>query len=599
MQISDNIALMLPILQFLAISLILMGSTASPAWGISSEQLADALRDYDAFTIESDPIRAGQRNDPDALRKWPDNSPMAVADRVKVLRAILDQLQGQPDRLDADERLNLLLLRDRIQSGLDGYRFDEHRIPFLSGEGFYTLAETTASVTVIRSTEDAQSWIARLEALPAYFEREIANMQRGISTGFTQPGITVETAIHVMQNFAREPAEDSALLLPFAAHSSMLSQGEREALRGQAIVVIREKIRPAQSVLAEFFESQYLPAARTTLGASGLPDGRDYYAWLIRRHTTTSLAPDEVFEIGEREVARIREEMIEAARSTGHEGSLKSFVASLRQDPRFRAESAEDLMEKTSEILKRADYLLPGWFGTLPRLSYGVIHKAKGLESISSGYLTGSPEQGVAGAVILSSGGSNTIPLYSLPAWALHEGVPGHHLQIALAQERTDLPVFRRSDDMTAFVEGWALYAERLGEEMGLYRDAYERIGQLSMEMWRACRLIMDTGLHWKGWKYEQAASCLEENTALLPVTVARETRRYIGWPGQALAYKTGELEILRLRQKAKAALGDSFDIRSFHDAILVSGPMPLGILAQQVDVWIEKQIATPSGSNK
>src|SRR5262249_36902941 len=315
--------------------------------------------------------------------------------------------------------------------------------------------------------------------------------------------------------------------------------------------------------------------------------GEAYYSYLVRFHTTTTLSPDEAFALGTREVARIRGEMESLQHKIGYAGTLPEFIASLRKNTRFYAADAEDLREKVSEILKRADYQLPPWFKTLPRLSYGIMWKPPGLESISSGYMPGSPAHGIAGALVLDAASAPRTPLYSLPAWAFHEGVPGHHLQIALAQERTDLPQFRRNDDITAFVEGWALYSEKLAGEMGLYRDDYERFGQLSMEMWRACRLVMDTGIHWKGGSYEQAAACLRDNTGLSDYSIEGETKRYIGWPGQALAYKIGELEILRLRQKAKDALGSRFDIREFHDRLLTDGPMPLTLLESHIDQWI------------
>jgi len=276
-------------------------------------------------------------------------------------------------------------------------------------------------------------------------------------------------------------------------------------------------------------------------------------------------------------------------------GTLPEFIAMLRKKPRFYAPDLATYVEKASEIGKRIDGLLPFWFGKLPRLPWTIRIKPPELEGSSGGYDLGDPTKGVAGAVVVDQH-SNRSPLFGLPAWILHEGVPGHHLQIALGQERTDLPMFRRRDNPTAFVEGWALYSEQLGVEMGVYRDAYEQFGRLSFYMWRACRLQMDVGIHWKGWSKEQAERCLRENTALPETSVVRETQRYIAWPAQALAYKVGELRFLAERQRAEKALGTRFDIRAFHDAVLDDGPMPMSILHEQVERWIASQLGRAGG---
>jgi uncharacterized protein (DUF885 family) len=299
------------------------------------------------------------------------------------------------------------------------------------------------------------------------------------------------------------------------------------------------------------------------------------------------MKPDEVFALGEREVTRIRGDMEGAMRATSFTGTMPQFIAKLRTEKGFYAPDLPTYVEKASEIGKRIDGLLPIWFGRLPRLTWTIRVKAPELEASSSGYDLGDPQKGASGAVVVSAH-SYESPLFGLPAWILHEGVPGHHLQIALGQERTDLPEFRRKDEPTAFVEGWALYAEQLGEEMGVYRDAYEHFGRLSFDMWRACRLEMDVGIHWKSWTKEQAESCLRDNTALPETSVVQETQRYIAWPAQALAYKIGELQFLSERQRAESALGARFDIRAFHDAVLDDGPMPLSILHEQLSRWIE-----------
>ena len=521
---------------------------------------------------------------------WPDVSAAAAERRVKAYGALRERLAALPaDALNEQDRLTRELLDDQLALLIEEARFDEARIPFNNGDGFFNTANYAAQTTVIRNEADARAWIARLKALPAYYDAQIANMRRGIKTGFTQPRPTVESVLQIVRIAAEQPVAESPLLKPLAAMPATIPAPVREALSAEAHAAVRDAVKPAQRALVTFVEKEYLPKARPALGASTLPDGKAYYAFAVRRSTTTTLTPDEVFALGEAEIARIRTEMEAAMRETGFQGDLKSFLEYLRTAPEFYVPDLQTYLEKASEIGKRVDYLLPQWFRTLPRLPWGIRVKPPEMEASSGGYNLGDPVAGISGAVVVSRN-SYQGPLFSLPAWMIHEGVPGHHLQIALGQERLDLPEFRRRDDITAFVEGWALYAERLGGEMGLYRTPYERFGQLSFEMWRACRLVMDVGLHWKGWTAEQAESCLRDNTALPERVVRGETQRYISWPGQALAYKVGEIKIVELRKRAEAALGQDFDIREFHDLLLVDGPMPLSVVERRVDTWIQQK---------
>ena len=326
-----------------------------------------------------------------------------------------------------------------------------------------------------------------------------------------------------------------------------------------------------------------------SMAARSLPDGELYYRWLAADHTTTDLTPDQIHAIGLTEVKRIRAEMDGVIAQAGFKGDFKTFQEMLRHDPRFYATSREDLLEKASRIAKRIDNELPAWFATLPRLTYGVRPVPADIEAnyTTGRYFGGSPAEGVAGGYMVNTSKLDQRPLYELPALTLHEAVPGHHLQIALGQELVGVPNFRRSASVSAFTEGWGLYAEKLGGEMGIYRDPYERFGRLSYEMWRACRLVADTGLHWKGWSLDQARACFTDNTALSPLNIEVELARYVSWPGQALAYKIGELKIVELRTRAQAALGLRFDIRRFHDAVLLAGPLPLSLLEQRIDAWI------------
>jgi len=572
--------------------LIRLACIMTLAWSAAAATPADDLKaliaEYVAYSRLQDPIRAAQRDDMEAARRWPDDSVAAVAARHNALEGFhtrLDSLAGA--ELAADDALNRDILIDRVNVALEGLTFDEERMPFITGEGFYNTPESVALTTTIRNAQDAEAWLARLAAIPAYYGIEIDNMRRGIRDRFTQPKLVVDVAIADLEKAGSQPAEQSALLLPFRTMPATIPAKAQAAFRARALALVADKVQPAQRELALFFKSEYLPAARPALGASTLPDGKRYYAYLARRHTTTAMTPDEIHKLGLAEVARIRREMDKVIAETGFHGSFAEFLTFLRTDPQFHATSAEDYVQRAAEIAKRVDLILPHWIGKLPRLTFGFRDKPPGLENSSGGYWVGSPEQGVSGAVVIEYKHATELALYELPSWVMHEGVPGHHTQISLAQERYDLPEYRRNDDVTAYVEGWALYSERLGNEMGIYRTPYEKFGQLSMEIWRACRLVIDTGLHWMGWTRDQARACLLENSALPPHRVDQEVDRYIGWPGQALAYKIGELKLVALRARSEAQLGSRFDIRRFHDFILDDGPMPLDLLERRTEVWI------------
>ena len=553
----------------------------------TADDMASIVRDFDAHMRILDPVRAGQRGDREALRRWPDNSPAAVEQRRQRVLGFRDRLAAlDAAGLSGPDALNHMLISDRVDVALAGLAFDEDRIPFISGDGFYTTADYAALGTTLVTGEDAEAWLARLAALPAYYATETANMARGVRTGFTQPRMTVERAIADVRAQSEQPAAQSPLLTPFETLPSGFPADRRASLRARALETIEGQVKPAQRSLLRFLETEYLPAARPGIGASSLPDGEKYYAYLVRRHTTTRMTPAEVHALGLAEVGRIRAAMEKVISEAGFSGSFAQFLAFLRTDPRFYVD-AQRYGEKASEIAKRADEAVARIVGQLPRLTYGVRPMPAGLESSANGYLPGSPEQGIAGMVVFKPWMAEKMPIYGLAAWVLHEGVPGHHLQIALSQELTALPEFRRNDDITAYVEGWGLYSEKLGEDMGIYRDAYERFGRLSLEMWRACRLVIDTGMHAMDWSRDQAVACLRDLSALADTEIQFEVDRYIAWPGQALAYKVGEQRLLALRHRAEERLGARFDLRRFHDEVLGQGAMPLAVLEAQVDRWI------------
>jgi uncharacterized protein (DUF885 family) len=571
--------------------IVSLSITAAPAQDNAAEAaLASAIGDYERILKVVDPITAGLDGDRDALRRLPDprrDTELARSGELAEIGARLAQIGTAG--LSAASALNHQFLSRLISEAVEQTAFDLNRIAFQNDDGFHTLGDYLGRTTSIASRDDAEAWLARVEALPEFYARSIANLRRGIDTRFTQPTIVIDRVLEVARKQAQVTPENSPLLLPFGGMPPTIPAAVQAEYRGRAAAILRDRVAPAQRAFAAFLSGDYAPAARPAISWRTTPDGESSYRFLVRRETTTSLTPDEIHRLGRTEVARIRSLMDGAIRETGHSGSFGGFVQMLRTDPRFYPHTAEALLEKASEIAKRADDRVPALFGTLPRLSYGVRPVPA---DIARGYTTGrywpgSLVVGQAGGYMVNTSDLRQRPLYELPALTVHEAVPGHHLQIALAQELQGMPYFRRHATTTAFVEGWGLYAEFLGEEMGIYRTPYERFGRYSYEMWRACRLVADTGIHWLGWDIDRARQCFAENSALSPHNIQTELERYISWPGQALAYKIGELRFRALRKEAESTLGERFDVRAFHDVILLNGALPLDVVEGRVRAWI------------
>lgn len=550
------------------------------------QSLTELIEQYEAFNRDGDPEEAARALGEDA-RTWSSVTPDYVEHRAEQAASMLAALTALEDAGDGPEAA---ILSHLLQASVDAHQFDTARIPFTGDWGFFAAPPYTAMRTRLTTREAADAWIARVEDLPRFFDEQIANMQRGIDTGWTQHSDPLATSIAQIRAQIVEDPTDSTLFMPFESLSaSELSEDEIAALktRGEAAVV--EAIQAYQALL-RFMEDDYTPAARGAPGLATLDDGQTAYAMSVAFHTAgAGYTPEEIHQLGQSEVTRIRAEMDTIITEVAFEGGFEAFTSFLRTDPQFYAETPEELLEKAAEMSKRLDAILPRYFGTLPRLPYGVEAVPA---SIAPGYTTGrysggDAEKGIAGTYLVNTYALDQRPLYELPALSAHEAVPGHHLQIALAQELEDVPEFRKSYYATAFGEGWGLYSEKLAGEAGFYRTPYERFGQLSYEMWRACRLVADTGLHHYGWSRAEAEACFNDNTALAPLNIQTEVTRYIGWPGQATAYKVGELKILELRAKAKSALGEQFDIRAYHDVVLGAGAMPLDALERRVDNWI------------
>ena len=513
------------------------------------------------------------------------------ARRAAASRAFLERLHGiDRSALGVTDRVSYDMFERRLADGLAEFAFRGYEIPITADAGFHVAFAWMPRFAPLFTVQDYENYVARLRAFPAYVQQHIENMQVGLARGFSMPRIVLEGyEVTIASHVVDDPTE-SAFYQPFAAFPHSVPAEEHARLEAAGRAAIAEAVVPGYRAFLEFMTDEYMPNTRTTIGASELPDGPEYYAFLVRYFTTLDLTPAEVHEIGRREVARIRAEMEAIIEEVGFQGTFVEFLDFLRTDPQFYAKTPEELLREASYIAKRMDGKLPSLFKTLPRLPYGVAPVPDHLAPKYTGGRYVPPAEGSTepGYYWVNTYNLPARPLYTLPALTLHEAVPGHHLQIAMTRELDGLPEFRRRSYINAFGEGWGLYSEWLGIEAGIYTDPYSNFGRLTYEMWRACRLVVDTGIHAFGWTRDQAMDFLASNTALSLHEVRTETDRYISWPGQALAYKMGELTIRELRGRAEEALGARFDVREFHDVILGQGTVPLGVLEDQVNAYIE-----------
>ena len=511
-------------------------------------------------------------------------------------RAIAAELAALPgDQLPAADRVSAAVLAEQVRAGIAEIEHRAYLMPLNGDSGFYLDIAELPRAYAFRTAADYEHYLARLRELPRYFAENIALMREGLSRGITLPQVVLtgrDTAARRHAEVA-DPTQ-SVFYAPFTQIPATIPAADAARLRDQARLVIAQAVIPAYTGVADFLARTYIPGARTTLGASQLPDGPAFYRAAIREHLTRDMSPEAVRDIGLREVERITQAMEAIRREVGFAGDLPAFFVHLRTAPEFYATTPEALLMRASWIAKRIDGQLPRLFATLPRQPYGVEPVPAAIAPFYTGgrYVGADPASGKAGTYWVNTYDLPSRPLYILPALTLHEAVPGHHLQGAIAAEQTGLPAFRRYAYFDVTGEGWGLYAEKLGEEMGIYTTPYERFGRLTYEMWRACRLVVDTGIHAFGWTRDQARAYLRDHTALSEHEIETETDRYIAWPGQALAYKIGELAILELRARAERALGPRFDLRRFHDAVLAGGSLPLDVLEDQIRRYIASELA-------
>lgn len=522
-----------------------------------------------------------------------DYSPNAIARRKSHEREMLARIKKiDRTKLSGQDVISYdLFLRDK-ELNVEGERFPFEYMPIDQMNGVQINFGQLAGSTPFRTSKDYQDYISRLSAFPEQIDQLIALMKRGIETKWLPPAVPMRSVPDQIEGQITEDPGASPYFKPFATFTEELPAADRARLIDSGKNAIAQSMTPALKKLAAFIKETYLPACRKDIGASSLPDGEAFYQYAIKRHTTTNLPAREIHEIGKREVARIRKEMEAIIKQVGFTRSFQEFLAYLRTDPRFYYTKADDLVAGYSYIAKLSDGKLPELFAELPRTPYGVrvIPGYEAPAQTTAYYQPSAADGSRAGLFMINTYKLETRPKYEMEALTLHESVPGHHLQIARAQELNGLPDFRRNAGYTAYVEGWGLYAESLGSEMGFYADPYSKFGQLTYEMWRACRLVVDTGMHAFGWSRQQAIDLMKENTAKTENDIIVEVDRYIVWPGQALAYMIGALKIKELRARASKELGARFDVRKFHNAVLDDGPLPLDLLDQRMTAWIAEQ---------
>ena len=555
-----------------------------------SVRLQQLFAQHWQYTMREYPEYATAVGYPGQNARWTDFSLDAIARRKRELNDPLRVLQTiDRSKLSADGQLNYDLFRRNLTDALDESRYPGELMPVTQLDGVQQDVPSTIARMPAGTVREYEDIVARLRAVPVLVNQTMVLLQRGLAAGVTPSQVTLRDVPSQAQDLVVDDPLKSPMLQAFTKFPAEVSAADQQRLRAAAVTAYRDSVAPAFRTLSAFLRDKYVPGCRTTIGIRDLPNGMAWYQVRVRRSTTTSLTPEQIHAIGLAEVKRIRAEMDSVIAASGFKGSFADFVQFLRTDPRFYWTNADDLLRASRELMKRIDPELVKLFGTLPRLPYGVspVPSYSERSQTTAYYQPGSPLAHRAGTYFVNTYNLPARPKWEMEALSLHEAVPGHHLQIALAQELDNVPEFRRFGGYTAFVEGWGLYSESLGGELGLYQDPYSKFGQLTYEMWRAVRLVIDTGMHTMGWTRAQAIDYFKSNTAKTEHDITIEVDRYIVWPGQALAYKIGELKIKELRAYAASTLGDKFDIRAFHDQVLGAGAVPLDVLEARIHAWV------------
>ena len=581
----------MPNARILAISLMcLTNLTANAGPADDFQALLDEAWEW---RLVQSPVFASSLGDRRFNDNWADLSIGAIEARHQQRQTFLDRLTAIDSAgLSANDQLNYDLFRRDLHNGIDGHQYKNYLMPINQRGGVQSL-ESTAERLRMQTVKDYEDWLARMAAVPEVIEQTMALQEQGRKSGYMPPKILMKRIPDQLAQQTVENPEDSPFFLAFESMPDTMAEEDKSRLRESAKEIIDESIVPAYRDFSRYFTDTYLPASRDSIGASELPNGEAFYEYRTQLYTTTQMTPDEIHRLGLNEVKRIRDEMQLLIDELEFDGDFADFLHFLRSDPQFYYEDPDDLYEAYLATCKRIDPELVKLFGKLPRMPYGLRPIPDNIApDTTTAYYNGPAADGSrAGYYYVNLYKPEVRPKYEIEVLSVHEAMPGHHLQIALAQELEDVPDFRRYSGFTAFIEGWGLYSESLGYELGLYKDPYSRFGALTYEMWRAVRLVVDTGMHYKGWTRQQAIDFFKDNAAKTELDIINEIDRYIGWPGQALAYKIGQLKILGLRRQAEQALGDDFDIRAFHDELLGAGAIPLEVLETRMNRWLTQQM--------
>jgi uncharacterized protein (DUF885 family) len=553
--------------------------------------LSDLLHEQWEYTLRQSPEFASMLGDRRYNDQVSDVSEKAAYADLEETRKLLKRFAAIGTMAFSEqEKLNRDLMVRDLRTSLEGAKFKSWQMPVNQMNGIHLNAAQLPGALPFATVKDYEDYVVRLGKLPKMMDDTVANMRKGLAGRLMPPKFLLVKVADQAQGLAGQKGEQSPFAEPLTRFPATFSDADKQRLRGSVLAAIDRNVIPAYERFAKFVRDEYAPKGRTDVGVWALPDGRERYAFQVRNLTTTDLTPDQIHEIGLREVARIESEMLQIANRLGSP-DLKSFNQAIESNPELKAKSGQQMLELYRKYIDQMYARLPQLFGRLPKAKLEVVpvQPFREKEAAGASYETGSPDGARPGRVYVNTYEATSRKTLSVESTSYHEGVPGHHMQLSIQQELTDLPPFRQQGGYTAFIEGWALYSERLGKEVGYYEDPYSDYGRLNDEMLRAVRLVVDTGLHHKKWTREQVVQFFRDHSAVDEVEIQSETDRYIVWPGQALSYKLGQLKILELRERSKQELGAKFDIRAFHDEVLGAGALPLQELEERINAWIAK----------
>lgn len=562
------------------------------------KQLNDLISEYWEYNLKQSPVFASIIGDKRYNDQLGSDSPESIKQDAAKKREYLAKFQaisttGFPEQ----EKLNRELEIRDIQRDLGNFDLNLWQMPVSQIGGVHLELPQLVSILSFQSVKDYTDYISRLHQVPRVLDENIAAMRIGMSNGMMPPKFLLEKVVDQANGIASAESEKSPFAEPFQKFSDSFTEADKRRLKADGLAAIQNDVNPAYAKFATFVKTDYAPKGRTEVGIWSLPNGDAIYTFMVRQSTTTDVEPEKIHQIGLQQVAEIEEQMQAIAKRLGYK-DFKSLAAAIAGDPKLHGQSREQILDLYSKYIDQMKPKLPQLFGRLPKAELIVmpVESFREKDAPDAQYIEGTPDGSRPGHVMVNTGEPQKRSLIDVEATAYHEGVPGHHLQISMAQELPSLPPFRQHGFWGAYIEGWALYSERLGKEVGFYQDPYQEYGRLESEMWRAIRLVVDTGLHYKHWTRDQVVQYFHDHSSIDEISVQSETNRYISWPGQALSYKMGQLQILDLRAKAQKELGTNFDIREFNDQILDSGALPLDVLASEVDGWIAQKKAAPAG---